>query len=93
VYLVHRVIGHTVVGTALRAFAWVFAFEIPFGGFVEDKGLSIALMLLLGLLAATLRETVVGPGTAVARRPVPDVRAHRRERSVLVMRTVDDNLA
>jgi hypothetical protein len=51
-----RLVGATQVSTALRAFGLIFVLDLPFGGFLEDKGFSIALMLLLGLLAATGRE-------------------------------------
>jgi hypothetical protein len=55
-----RLIGATDVGTAIRAFGFMFVLDLPFGGFLEDKGFSIALMLFLGILAAVTRERLAG---------------------------------
>ena len=51
-----RLVGATQVGIALSGFGFIFVVDLPFGGFLEDKGFSIALMLFLALLAARGRE-------------------------------------
>jgi hypothetical protein len=53
-----RLVGATQVGAALRGFGFIFLADLPFGGFVEDKGFSIALMLFIGLLVSVTRERV-----------------------------------
>jgi hypothetical protein len=66
-----RLVGATEVGTALRAFGFIFVLDLPFGGFIEDKGLSMVLMLFLGLLAATGRERLADRvGSREDRQPV-----------------------
>jgi O-antigen ligase len=83
VHIVRKMIHHTVVDTAIRAFAWVFLLDVPFGGFIEDKGFSIALMLLLGLLSSTARETV--PDTKFKRGSLSNTKALTRGRQTAIL--------
>jgi O-antigen ligase len=53
-----RITGFTMANTTARAFGFIFLADLPLGGYLEDKGLSIALMLVVGLLIAMARESI-----------------------------------
>lgn len=48
--------GHSDFRTACRGFAFVFIAEIPFGSFLEDKGMFFTLLLILAVCTAEARE-------------------------------------
>lgn len=50
-----RLSGPTASLTSARGFAVVFLFELPLGGFLEDKGLALGLLVLTTLVAAETR--------------------------------------
>ncbi len=55
---VRLLVGPSIPLTALRGFAVLCIAGIPFGSMLEDKGLTIALMLLVSLVAARTRDSI-----------------------------------
>jgi O-antigen ligase len=62
-------IGPDIALTAARGFFVVFLAELPFGGFMEDKGLALTLMSMTALSVARMRDLTSKAPNGVAGAP------------------------